>query len=117
MESISLIEGRLPSFYTDYIPFSYTTIFSSSPTPYLVSCHVLPRVKMLSHFDAFRQDLYNHAKMPHPGQSHNVVIYVRADTTNNSRSGGCKFDVPSLFFPLILFYMPDIFLHTLNCHV
>ena len=98
MESITLVEGGQPSFYAENIPFSSSTIFFSSPTSKLISCHVLPRLKTLSNSNAFRQDLYNHAKMPHPGQSHNVVIYIRTDIKHNSRSGGCKFNLPSCPF-------------------
>ena len=92
IESISLVEGGQPSFYADNIPFSSSTIFSSSPTPKLVSCHVSPRLKMLSASGAF---IYNHGKMPHPGQSHNVIIYMLADTKHDFRSGGCDFDLPN----------------------
>ena len=94
MESISLVEGGQPRFYAENIP-SFSTIFSSSPSPKLISCHASPRLKMLSPSGAFRQDLYNHAKIPHPGQSHNVVIYMRADIKHNSRLGGCEFDLPN----------------------
>ena len=45
--------------------------------------------------DAFRQDLSNHAKMPHPGQLHNVVIYKCAYVKHDSQSGGCEFDLPN----------------------
>ena len=44
---------------------------------------------------AFRQDLYDHAKMPHLGQSHNAVIYMCADIKHDLRLGGCKFDLPN----------------------
>ena len=44
---------------------------------------------------AFRQDLGNHAKMPHPGQSHNVVIYKHTYVKHDSWSGGCEFNLPS----------------------
>ena len=107
VESISLVEGGQPSFYTENIPFSSSTIFSSSPTPKLVSCRVLPRLKMLSDSGAFRQDLYNHAKMPHPGLSHNVLIYMCADVKHNSRLGGCEFDLPNHPF----LSLPDLILH------
>ena len=43
----------------------------------------------------FRQDLSNHAKMPHLGQSHNVIIYKRAYVKYDSWSGGCEFDLPN----------------------
>ena len=79
VESISSVEGGQPSFYTENIPFSSSTIFSSSPTSKLIACRASPRLKTLSDSGAFRQDLYNHAKMPHPGQSHNVVIYLCTD--------------------------------------
>ena len=94
VESISLVEGGQLSFYAENIPFSSSTI-SSSPTPKLVSCHALPRLKTLSDSGAFKQDLYNHAKMPHPGQSHNVVIYIHANAKHDSRSGGYEFDLPN----------------------
>ena len=74
--------------------FSSSTIFSSSPTPKLVSCHASPRLKTLSD-SGFRQDLYNHAKMPRPGQSHNGVIYMHADIKHDSQSGGCELDLPN----------------------
>ena len=48
---------------------------------------------------AFRQDLSNHAKMLHPSQSHNVVIYKRAYVNHDSRLGGCEFDLPNCPFP------------------
>ena len=116
VESISLVEGGQPSFYAENIPFSYSTIFSSSPTPKLISCRALPRLKMLSPSSAFRHDLYNHAKMPHPGQSHNVVIYMRTNVIHDQ--GGCEFDLPNCpFLSLISFYMPDIFMHALSCCV
>ena len=92
------IEGGQPSFYAENFPFSSSTIFSSSPTPKLVSCHTLPRLKMLSDSGAFRQDLYNHAKVPHPGQSHNVVIYMCTDVKHDSRLGGCEFNLPNRLF-------------------
>ena len=95
MESISLVEGRQLSFYAENILFSSSTIFSSSPTPKLVSCCASPRLKTLSDSNAFKQNLYNHAKMPHPGQSHNVVIYMHADVKHDSQSGGCEFDFPN----------------------
>ena len=44
---------------------------------------------------AFRQDLGNHAKMPHLDQSHNVVIYQHAYVKCDSRSGGCEFNLPN----------------------
>ena len=47
---------------------------------------------------AFRQDLSNHATMPHPGQSHNVVIYMRDYIKHDSWSGGCEFDLPNCLF-------------------
>ena len=94
VESISL-EGGQPSFYAENIPFSSSTIFPSNPTPKLVSCRALPRLKMLSDPGAFRQDLYNHAKMPHPDQSHNMVIYMCADVKHDSWLGGCEFDLPN----------------------
>ena len=65
---------------------------------------------------AFRQNISNHAKMPHPGQSHNLVIYMRAYVKHNSRSGGCEFDLPNRPF-LSPFYTPDIFVHALSCRV
>ena len=95
VESISLVEGGQPSFYAENIPFSSSTIFSSSPTPKLVSCRASPRLKTLSDSGAFRQDLYKHAKMKHLGQSHNVVIYMRADAKHDLRLGGCEFDLPN----------------------
>ena len=98
VESISLVEGGQPSFYTENISFSSSTIFSSSPTPKLISCHVSPRLKILSDSGPFRQDLYNYAKMPHPGQSHNVVIYMRADVKHCSQSGGYEFNLPNCLF-------------------
>ena len=91
MESISLVGGQ-PSFYAENIPFSSSTIFSSSPTHKLVSCCVSPRLKTLSHSGAFRQDLYNHATSGSIAQCCN---YVRADAKHNSRSGGCEFDHPN----------------------
>ena len=45
----------------------------------------------------FRQDLYNHAKLPHPSQSH-VVIYIHTDAKHDSRSGGCESDLPNCPF-------------------
>ena len=63
------------------------------------------KLKMLSDSGAFRQDLYNHAKMSHPGQLHNVVIYMRAEAKHDSRSGGCEFDLPNPPF------LPDLILH------
>ena len=45
----------------------------------------------------FRQDLSNHAKMPHPGQSH-VIIYKCAYIKHDSQSGGCEFDLPNRLF-------------------
>ena len=101
VESISLVEGGQLSFYAENVPFSSSTIFSSSPTPKLVSCCASPRLKMLSDSSAFRQDLYNHTKIPHLGQSHNVIIYVRADAKHDSRSGGCKFDLPNCLFLIL----------------
>ena len=98
VESISLVEGWQSSFYAENISFSSSTIFSSSSKTNLVSCRVSPRLKTLSDSSAFRQDLYNHAKMPNPGQSHNVVIYMCADAKHDSRSGGCKFDLPNCLF-------------------
>ena len=95
MESISSVEGGQPSFYAENIPFSFSTIFSSSPTPKLVSCRASPRLKTLSYAGAFRQDLYNHAKTPHLSQSHNVVIYMCADVKHGSRSEGGKFNLPN----------------------
>ena len=94
-----LIEGGQPSFYTENIPFSSSTIFSSSPTPKLVSCCASPRLKTFVS-DAFRQDLNNHTKMPHPGQSHNVVIHVHQhvgspNVKHDSQSGGYEFDLPN----------------------
>ena len=94
VESISLVKGGQPSFYA----FFFSTIFSSSPTPKLVSCHTSPRLKTLSDSGTFRQDLCNHAKMPYPGQLHSVVIYMRADIKHDSRSGGCEFDLPNCPF-------------------
>ena len=47
---------------------------------------------------AFRQDLSNQAKMPHPGQSHNVIIYKRAYVKHNSRLGGWEFNLPNCQF-------------------
>ena len=120
VESISLVEGGQPSFYAENIPFSSSTIFSSSPTPKLISCHASPRLKMLSPSGAFRQDLYNHAKMPHPGQSHNVVIYMHVDVKHDSRSGRWMWVRSSqspFSLSLISFYMPDIFVHTLSCYL
>ena len=98
VESISLVEGGQLNFYAENIPFSSSTIFSSSPTPKLISCCASPRLKTLSDSGAFRQDLYNHAKMQHPSQSHNVVIYMHTDIKNDSRSGGCEFDLPNRLF-------------------
>ena len=49
----------------------------------------------LSPSGAFKQDLYDHAKVPHPGQSHSVVIYMLTYIKHNSRSGGCEFDLPN----------------------
>ena len=95
VESISLVEGGQPSFYAENIPFSSLTIFFSRPTPKLVFCCASPRLKTLFAFGAFRQDLYNRAKMPHLGQSHNMVIYVHADTKHDSQWGGCEFDLPN----------------------
>ena len=100
VESISSVEGGQTTFYAENIPFSSPTIFFSSPTHKLVSCRVSPRLKMLSPSGAFRQDLYNHAKMPHPGQLHNVVIYIRADIKHDSRLGECEFDLPNCPFLL-----------------
>ena len=82
-----LIEGRQPSFYAEnnsslsffrWIPFLPATIFFSSPTFNLVSCRASTRLETPSLPCAFRQDVNNHTKMPHPGQSHNVIIYMRA---------------------------------------
>ena len=42
-ESISFVEGGQPSFFVENIPFSSSTIFSSSIRPKLVSCHASPR--------------------------------------------------------------------------
>ena len=103
VESISFVEGEQPSFYAENIPFSSSTIFSSSPTHKLVSCHASPRFK-ISDFGAFRQDLYNHAKMLHLGQSHNVVIYMCADIKHDRE------DVSSIF-PITHFSPPDLILH------
>ena len=70
-----LTEGGQPSFYTEnnsslsfflWIPFLPSTIFFSSPTSKLVSCRVSPRLKTPPPLRAFRQDLNNHSKMPHP---------------------------------------------------
>ena len=47
---------------------------------------------------AFKQDLSNHTEMPHPGQSHNVVIYKCAYVKHDSRLGGCEFDLPNCPF-------------------
>ena len=44
---------------------------------------------------AFRQDLSNHAKMPHPGQSHIMVIYKRTYVKHDLESGGCEFNLPN----------------------
>ena len=76
------------------IPFPSSTIFSSGPIPKLVSCRVSPRLKRIAS-GAFRQDLSNHAKIPHPSQSQNVVIYMRTYVKHDSRSGGCEFDLPN----------------------
>ena len=89
MESISLVEDGQQRFYTENIPFSSSIIFSSSPTPKLASC-VSPRHKTFS-----ASGVYNHAKMPHPDQSHNVVIYMCTDVKHNSWLGRCKFDLPN----------------------
>ena len=98
VESISFVEGGQPSFYAENIHFSSSTSFSSSPTPKLISCRALPKLKTLSDSSAFRQDLYNHAKMPHPGQLHKVVIYMHADVKHDSRLGGCEFNLPNCLF-------------------
>ena len=63
--------------------------------------------KTLSYSGTFRQDLYNYVKMPHPGQSHNVVIYTRADVKHDSRLGGYDFDLPNRPFLSLL----DVILH------
>ena len=50
--------------------------------------------------------------MPHPGQSHNVVIYMRASVsvvlTSNTIHN--REDVSSIF-PIIRFSLPDLILH------
>ena len=56
---------------------------------------------------AFRQDFSIHAKMPHQGQSHNVIIYKRTYVKHDSRSGGCEFDLPNRPF----LSCPDLILH------
>ena len=113
-----LIEDGKPSFYTENIPFSSSTIFSSSPTLKLVSCHALPRLKTLSDSAAFRQGLYNHAKMPHPGQSHNVVIYMRWHQTGFPIGRmWVRSSQSPVSLSLISFYTPDIFVHALCCCV
>ena len=81
------------------IPFLSSTIFSSGPVPKLVSSRVMRRQDSnVTVSGAFRQDLSNHAKMPHPGQSHNVVIYMRAYVKHDSQLGGCEFDLPNRLF-------------------
>ena len=67
-------------------------------------------------FFCIQAGLIYYAKMPHPGQSHNVVIYMRADAKHDSRSGGCEFDLP-VSLSLISFYTPNIFVHALSCRV
>ena len=77
------------------IPFSLPQQSSPAvPYPYL-SCVVRHRDSNDTAPGAFRHDLSNHAKMPHPGQSHNVVIYKSAYVKHDSRSGGCEFDLPN----------------------
>ena len=98
VESISLVECGQLSFYAENIPFSSSTIFYSSPTLKLISCCESPRLKTLSPSGAFRQDLYNHVKMPHPSQSYNMVIYMHTDAKYSSRSGECEFDLPNRLF-------------------
>ena len=49
-------------------------------------------------FSAFRQDLSNHAKMPHPGQLHNVVIHMCTYVKHDSLLGWCDFDFPNRLF-------------------
>ena len=66
-----LLEGGHPSFYGENVPFSSTTIFSSSPTPKLVSCHQDSKC-FLTPVRSGRTYII----MPHLGQSHNVVIRV-----------------------------------------
>ena len=82
------------------IPFSL--LQQSSPgVLYTSSSHVVHhRDSNDTASNAFRQDLSNHAKMPHPSQLHNVVIYKRTYLKQNSRLGGCKFDLPNRLFLL-----------------
>ena len=102
VESISLVKGGQSSFYAENILISSPTIFSSILTPKLVSCRASPRLKTLSASGEFRQDLYNHGKMPHLGQSQNVVIYI--NTIHDWE------DVSSIF-PIPRFSLPDLILH------
>ena len=92
-------------FLNNLLQQSYTQSYTASP-----------RLKTLSDPGVFRQDLYNHAKMPHPGQSHNVVTYMCADVKHDSRSGGWVRSFQFARFSLP-FYMPDIFVHALSSRV
>ena len=47
--------------------------------------------------------------MAHPGQSHNVVIYMRADIKHDWE------DVSSIF-PIASFSLPDLILHARHIH-
>ena len=52
--------------------------------------------------------------MPHSGQLHNMVIYMRAsspDVKHDSRLGGCD-----LISPIARFFLPDLILHVRHIH-
>ena len=77
--------------------FQQNTHLSVAKNKNTKSVNMKPRLKRYS-LCAFRQDLSIHTKMPHPGQSHNVVIYMCTYVKHNSLSGGCEFNLLVSFF-------------------
>ena len=85
---VFLIKGGPPNFYAEnnsslsffffpWIPFclQQSSLAVLHPSSSLVMRHQDSKHLLLS---PFRQDLNNDTKIPHPGQSHNAVIYMRA---------------------------------------
>ena len=88
-------------------------IFFSSPTSELVSCRASRRLKNALVSCAFRQDLNNGTKIQHPGQSHNVVIYMCASTWVALKSNTIyDWEDVNLIAPVTRFSLPDLVLHT-----
>ena len=105
---VFLIEGRQPSFYAEITTLSFfqfpfclqqSSLSVLHPSSFLVVRHQDSKRRLFP--GASRQDLNNHTKILHPGQSHNLVIYMRTSVLvvkHDSRSGGCEFDLPNRLF-------------------